>query len=258
MQSFVTGRLGRPPRARSGLWLVGLLLAPLATHAAERRVLVLNDTNEPPYTTPERDGFLDVVATEAFRRVGVELRLIKLPAERGLLNANAGIEDGDLTRIAGLETRYPNLVRVPEKLADWEFAAFSKDATIPATWEAIRQRAVGHVKGWKIYEQAVAGAERVTTTDDPEQLFRLLDLGRIEVALYERWLGLALAQRLGIKNVRLLSPPLARREMFVYLNRSHAALAPQLAQALRELKRAGYYDRVYREKLKPYREAPAP
>lgn len=37
----------------------------------------------------------------------VKLRLVKLPAERALLNANAGIEDGDLARIAGLETHIP-------------------------------------------------------------------------------------------------------------------------------------------------------
>lgn len=234
-----------------------LLLLP-GTLVAGRPVLVLNDTNEPPYTTAARDGFLDVVAGEAFRRIGFELRLVKLPPERGLINANAGIEDGDLTRIAGLEKQYPNLVRVPEKLMDWVFAAFSQDPTITPTWPVLRTRVVGHIKGWKIYEQNLAGAERVITADDPTQLFRLIELKRIDVALYERWLGIALARQLGLKKVRPLAPPLATREMFIYLHKRHTHLAPKLAVTLRTMKHEGYVQRAYREKVARYRDTATP
>jgi polar amino acid transport system substrate-binding protein len=258
MESWPAIRRARARRCQKWLWLAGLLLISPGAFAAEQRVLVLNDTNESPFTTAQGNGFLDIVAGEAFRRAGVELQLVKLPAERGLINANAGIEDGDMVRIAGIEKQYPNLVRVPEKLLDWEFAAFSKDASILSSWAALRGRSVGHIKGWKIYERNFAGAERVTTADDPEQLFRLLDLDRIEVALYERSLGVALVKQQGLKGIRPLAPPLAAREMFIYLHRSHAPLVPKVAEALRALKREGFYWRVYNEKLKPYREAPAP
>ncbi len=234
--------------------LSAALLVAAQAVTAEPRVLVLNSPTEAPFTTSAGNGFLDVVVGEALRRLGYGLRLVKLPPERGLINANAGIEDGDLIRIAGIEKLYPNLVRVPEKLMDWEFAAFSKDASIPASWPELRQRSVGHIKGWKIYEQKFAGAERVSTADDPDQLFRLLALNRIEVALYERWIGLAFLKQQGLKGIRLLTPVLATREMFIYLHQRHASLAPRLAETLRALKREGFYQRVYREKLSPYHE----
>jgi len=220
--------------------------------AAEPRVLVLNDVNEPPYTNAERTGFLDIIATEAFRRAGLELRLVKLPAQRALLLANDGIEDGDLTRIAGLEAQFPNLIRVPEKLVDWDFAAFSKDASIPASVEAIRGRSVGLIRGWKIYEQAMAGAEGVITVDDSEQLFRLLELDRIKVVLYVRAMGLVHIGKYGDKDVRVLEPSLYKREMYIYLHRRHAGHAPKIASALRAMKRDGTYQRAYNEKLLPY------
>ena len=212
-------------------------------------VLVINDTNEPPYTTPDGQGFLDILVGEAFRRAGLQLRLVKFPAERGLINANEGVEDGDLTRIAGLEALYPNLIRVPEKLIDWEFSAFSKRAALPARWDVLRTRPVGHIRGWKIYEKQLVDAPIVITSDDSTQMFRQLQLDRIDVALYERWQGLSLIKRQSINGIHLLEPPLAKREMFLYLNKRHAALAPKIAEALRAIKAEGQYDRLYREKI---------
>lgn len=230
--------------------LVSVLFLSLApVRAAELPELVLNDANEPPFTTPDGKGFLDAVAGEAFRRAGVRLRLVKLPAERALLDANAGIEDGELNRIAGLEAQYPNLIRVPEKLVDWTFAAFSKDASIPGRWDAIRQHVVGYIRGWKIYERELVGAPNVITTVDAAQLFRLLELDRIDIALYGREAGDALIRTRHLEDIHALHPALATREMFMYLNRRHAALVPKLVQALRAIKAEGLYDRLYREKV---------
>lgn len=237
-------------KTASGLAGLGTWLAMASVSAAAGLpVLVLNDTNQAPLTTADGAGFLDVVAGEAFRRVGVRLHLVRLPAERGLINANAGIDDGDLTRIAGLEAAYPNLVRVPEKLMDWEFTAFGKQASLPATWDGLRGRAVGHIRGWKIYEQQFADAPLVLNAEDATQLFQQLELGRIDVALYERWQGLTLLRGLRMAGVHALAPPLATRPMYIYLHKRHAALVPGLAQALRAIKAEGLYDRLYREKV---------
>jgi polar amino acid transport system substrate-binding protein len=234
------------------LLLAGALLL-LANSVSSAEVpapmLVLNDTNEPPYTTPDGQGFLDVIVNEAFRRAGVQLRLVKLPAERGLINANSGEEDGDMARIAGLEALYPNLIRVPENLIVWEFTAFSRNAALPARWDVLRTHPIGHIRGWKIYEERLIGAPLDISSDDATQMFRQLNLGRIEVALYERWLGLSLLKHQDIQGVYPLEPPLAKREMFIYLNKRHAALVPRIAEALRAIKAEGLYNRLYREKV---------
>ena len=233
--------------------LVGALLlmaGPACGAEVALPVLVLNDTNDPPYTTPDGQGFLDIVAGEAFRRAGIQLRLVKLPAERGLINANAGIEDGDMARIAGLEGRYPNLVRVPEKLIDWEFTAFSKNAVLPARWDVLAARPISLIRGWKIYEKELTHAPLTVISDDSTQMFRLLQLDRVEVVLYERWLGLSLLKNQHIQGVYPLEPLLAKREMFIYLNKRHATLVPKIAEALRAIKAEGLYDRLYREKVR--------
>lgn len=232
------------------VFVATLLSCPGYVYAQESAPLVLNDPTEAPYTTKAGDGFFDIIAGEAFRRAGLRLKLVKLPAERALINANAGIEDGDLSRIAGLEKTYPNLLRVPEKLMDMDFVAFSRQATPKeASWTALAPLSVGHIKGWKIFENNLLPSTHKTTADDPEQLFTLLGKSRIEIALYDRWMGTALARQMNVANVRVVEPPLATREMFIYLHQRHADKIPAITNALRAIKAEGFYTKTCREKF---------
>jgi len=220
--------------------------------AANQPTLVLNDPTNAPFTTEAGDGFFDIIVGEAFRRAGLHLKLIRLPAERALMNANAGIEDGDLSRIAGLEKNYPNLVRVPEKILDMHFVAFTrKPKPTEASWTGFDPYTVGYIKGWKVFEQNLSSTTQVSMAGDPGQLFTMLDKNRIDVALYDRWMGYALAKQMQITDIRVVEPPLAVREMFIYLHQRHADKIPAIAAALRAIKAEGMYTKVCREKFAP-------
>ncbi len=222
-----------------------MLLAVVTAHAAPR-VLVLNTTGLPPINTPDQRGFLDLVVGEALSRMGMRLRTVRLPAERGLMNANAGIEDGEMSRIAGLERLYPNLVRVPEKVFDWDFVAFARrPIRLDRGWASLKSYSVGIITGWKIYEINVPPGTWVVKVRGPDQLFRLLQRGRVDIILYEKWNGRYRIQR-ARRSVIMLHPRLARRAMFIYLHKRHRALVPRLAAVLREMKRDGTYQRLYR------------
>ena len=236
---------------------VALIL--VSATAAGEPALVLNNTNGPPFTTAQGDGFLDRVTQTAFARYGERVRLVMLPAERGLRSANAGIEDGDLTRIAGIKNAYPNLLPVPEKLMDWSFSAFSHKPmpTLSPGWDGLLPYRVGIIRGWKIAETQLARAKGLVFVDDVEQLFRLLEKKRVDAVVYSREMGLWYLQQQKLKNIHLIEPPLDTRAMFIYLHKRHAALAPKLAEALRALKADGSYDRWYRESV-TRRLAPAP
>lgn len=216
-------------------------------------MLVLNNPTAPPLTNDDKTGLLDIVVGEAFRRSGLELSLIRVPPERGLKNANEGIDDGDLNRIAGLEKLYPNLVRVPEKSFDMIFVAFAlkpgpnnPEIEIDG-WQSLKPYIVGLIKGWKILERNVPAGTDVVYVNDSEQLFTLLEKGRIDIALYSRLMGLDVIQRRRMTGVTDLSPPLASREMFIYLHKSHRDLAPRIAKALAALKSEGFYDAAYKK-----------
>ncbi len=235
------------------LSIILLALVPFPSGKLSAQTLTINTTGQPPLNTADQTGFMDEIAKEAFRRIAVDIATLQLPAERGLKNANAGIEDGEMSRIGGLQNVYPNLIQVPEKIMDWEFVGFSKQPIrLEKGWDSLPPHAVAFINGWKILENNIPSQTPTTRVRTPEQLFTLLEKDRTDVIIYERWGGLHYIRSLGLRQIRLNEPPLAVREMFIYLHKKHRALVPRLAEALREMKRDGSYQAIYERRLSPW------
>lgn len=229
----------------------GLCPAP-AAYAQTIGTLVLNTGVRAPYTQPDRSGFLDKLVAELFSRVGLKAEVqVYEASERAMQNANAGIDDGTALRIKGLETQYPNLIRVPEKIIDNDFVAYSRRHRFPTrSWDDLAPYQVAHIIGWKIFESNLTGRPDRTLVRDANQLFELLRQDRADIILYERWQGLWWARAKALE-AQLLEPPLARQEMFIYLNRKHEALVEKVAAALAAMKKDGSYKRIVDATLTP-------
>jgi polar amino acid transport system substrate-binding protein len=206
--------------------------------------LTMATTISPPLSEPGQDGMLDLILKGAFARIGAQVTLQQLPSERGLVMADSGQMDGDGNRISGLQAAYPNLLQVPESNMTYEFTAFALRPEVNVrNWDDLRHYTVAYIIGWKIYDEHVHASSTVKVAT-PENLFALLRAGRVDVVLYYRLGGLYYTRKLGLTNLRVLDPPLARREMYMYLNSRHADLVPRLADALRGMKKDGSYERI--------------
>jgi polar amino acid transport system substrate-binding protein len=221
---------------------VFLLLASFLTTAYADTPTITVSTNN----TPLDRKALQELSQEAFRRVGVDFKLVSLPSERSLHSANLGEVDGEGLRVAGLSSQYPNLIQVPERYIGVSFVAFSKDARIRLDngWDSLKPYSVAFITGWKMFEANASGARVVNKVDKPEQMFRMLDGGRVDLALYTRADGIALARSMGLASIAPLFPSLKEVDMYLYLNKKHEALAPKLAQVLKDMKADGTYNRI--------------
>lgn len=228
-----------------------------AGQASARTVpLVLNTSALSPVSAPDQSGFLDLLYRELFARLGIAFEIQSLPAERALQNANSGIDDGEICRIAGLESIYSNLVHTTEPVMQYQMAVFSRERNFPVTGpESLMPYELGIVTGWKILERTTLQHPSRIMVDSVDQLFRMLDQGRVEIALIERLVGMEAINRLGIKGVRILSPPFLSGDWFLYLHKKHQALIPRIDAELRRMKQDGGYERIRQQALGRYEKS---
>lgn len=197
-------------------------------------------------STEKELAMLQAVGQEAFSRLGHELQVVSVPAERSLLMADSGQSDGDGLRVMGLEAQYPNLLVVPESIMDTEFSAVVRDPAIQRIdgWEGLKPYRVGFIRGWKIVEQNTREAKSVYAAADYHSLFRMLAHDRIDVAVYTRPDVRGILETMQLAQLRLLEPPLDTRPMVLYLHRSHQALLPELDRVLKAMKRDGRWQAI--------------
>jgi polar amino acid transport system substrate-binding protein len=230
---------------------LSLLCGVDGSHA--QQPLLLTTSMASPLSKDDQTGFYDQILIEAFRRVGQPVRITHLPTERSITNANLGITDGEFPRISGLDRLYPNLLKVPEKIDDFRFTAFTWRPDIQLKdWASCHPYNVAIVRGWKILEANLDDVRSLVKVKNQELLFSLLGKHRTDIAVYSRFEGQEMIKRLGLQSIRVLEPPLATREMFLYLNKRHLALIPAVAKQLRSMKHDGTYDRIFKKTLGPY------
>jgi polar amino acid transport system substrate-binding protein len=218
--------------------------------SANAEVLSINTTSSPPLSTSNNDGFQDLLTREIFQRLGFEIVIQFLPGERSLLNLDQGIDDATFVRIKGVDRKYKKIRMVPEKIMDWSFVGFTKKSDVNIiNWKSLADYSVAYMNGWKIYENNVRAGLAITKVSKPKLLFSLLENGRTDIALFEKWSGLYLIKVLNLKDTNLLSPALATREMFMYVHQRHAAKVEELARIIREIKSDGSYQRFYDQTL---------
>lgn len=226
-------------------------VAASSAYAAQK--LVLNTGTRDPFTTENQQGFLDQLIRETFKRIGIDAEIIVYDASaRALNHANQGIDDGATLRVKGIDKKFSNLIRVPEKLMDNDFVAYSIHDYLGITgWKSLASHDIAYILGWQIFQNNLPDHKSTIRTKDVGQMMNLLQHDRVDLILYERWQGLWRAKQLNIK-IKAHEPPLAQREMFMYLHKKHANLVDKAAEALKAMKKDGMYQKIFDQTLTHY------
>lgn len=188
---------------------------------------------------------------EAFRRLGIALRLEVYPTQRLSVSADQGLVDGETARAYEYQQDHPNLIRVEEPLVNAMFALYAVSPDIKPSHlselRGTRWRAV-YSRGVAVCAKSLASAlpaEQITDVTDSSQAWNMVLSGRAEIICTSvltaddvfrsaEFKGRAEARKV----LDLSSTPLHG-----YLHRKHAALAPQLAQVLKKMKAEGLIER---------------
>jgi len=176
---------------------------------------------------------------EAYRRVGFSALDQNVPGERALVMANSGEFFGDVVHMEGLEKYYVNMIRVPVALIHFDAVAFTAGRKFNISgWASIAPYNVCVRRGIKAIEFATGGMKNVHLVNSYAQIFAMLKAGRCDIGVLpsSAWLD---AQRLNVKGLRSLEPPLQTWPLFHYVHKSHIDIIPSLTRALRKMQNNG-------------------
>lgn len=198
--------------------------------------------------------FFNAVFIEMDKRLPkISISFEALPAERSLSLSEQGINDGDCCRIpAVVMGHYKNFIPVNESFMSVRFSAFEKKhLTTIKSFADMKPYTVGTVKGWKLavkkLEKFKPAETHIVTT--PEQLFKMLDQGRIDYAVMGYLSGLKSISSLKLKNIKAIIPPLAKKPLYLMLHKKHKNLVPRFNRVIVDMKNDGTIKRLYNKLL---------
>ena len=189
------------------------------------------------------------VLNEVYKRAGIPVEFVDMPTERSLFQSSQGLIDGELVRIYTVGEKYPTLIRVPTPFTYFESRAYARSPDTQKGidrygWSALKNLRVGVVRGLKYAEIDLDGINDVVRIDRTEQLYRMLERGRIDVALSTDVSGFFLIRKLKLKSVYLLEPSLRRHDLYHYLHEKHKQYVPLLDRTIRAMKASGELPRL--------------
>ena len=229
------------PLLAVALWL------PVALHAEPVRELTISTfpiADDPLFVTCQK------VLEEAYRRIGIRMKLVTMPGERSLVSANSGETDGDLCQAKGALRTYPHLVEVPHPLTKAEMVAFSTRPLNIRNWEDLRPYVIDYERGVKVVEEHTAGM-KVTLANSMEVGFRKLLAGHADVHIDAKISGLFMLKRIGYRHI-YISAPLNIHTLHHHLNSKHTQLVGKLNDALAQMQQDGSLARIERSVNEPW------
>lgn len=234
----------------SVILFLGLLCA-LPASSAFGKQQPLNSRPKLTFSTFPSEGMgvlFKRILTEAYGRIGYDVAIEGVPAERALVMSNQGLVDGEAARVPVVEPACPNLIRVPTPLYTNRVVAFAKKEGVDVTngWKSLFPYSIGSVRGYKYIEKQTSHMNRVLVSCY-QRLLNLLINDRLDVVVAEYFDVLPTLKEMQPKNIRMLEPPLAYNPMYHYLHKRHADLVPRIDKVLHDMHSEGRMLAIQRE-----------
>lgn len=200
----------------------------------------------PQYEFVRIDGLAEQAVGErllmaVYDRAGIEINVTAMPGSRALEEAASGRKDGETLRVFALGENEPRLIRVPTPLSDLQTSVFVPTGSDIAVSQAEDLNSFSSVVviGVLHTKAITEGISNVTEVPDPGTMFRMVQSGRVQLALTSAFDGQAQLVREGISDLVPLEPALRTLELYHYVHVDHADLVPVIDAVVQEMTASG-------------------
>jgi polar amino acid transport system substrate-binding protein len=190
------------------------------------------------------------IMKEAYRKIGVELIAKCRLSKQALLDANEGITQGDMARIAGIDSLYPNLMRVNVPIFQLTSILLSKKIKAITDLKDLKQYRIGLIKDVIYYENLLKDYTKVYANTS-EELIQLLLKDRADLIIFEKTETLlALNLHIQTKPIHyvyhqgILHEPGWQSHLYHYLHKSQKKFIPKLTKVLLEMVASGEINKI--------------
>jgi polar amino acid transport system substrate-binding protein len=189
-----------------------------------------------------------LIVTDIYKRAGLKAVVKPMPAARANAADLAGEIDGEVGRIQGYADKNKSLLKVEPAYYFITTTAFVKEGKgIKVTSkDDLKKYKVGIIRGVAHTADATAGHPALEVVGDADQLYKMLDAGRIDVALDAGVSGPFMAKKLGLKGI-VEAGTIAKLDLFLILNPAKKDIEAKLAGVVSALKASGELDKMARK-----------
>ncbi len=191
--------------------------------------------------------WLELIYTEAFKRLGFTLIYKDYPAKRASMLSDTGQVDGEIHRVFSYSDKHPNMMRVAEPHFTINFSAFAKKPGIKLNgWQSLKG------KEYRVdYRFGVKKTEsQLPKVVPPKQLKYVTHIlaglknianGRTDIYIdVEDVIKSVINKNAEIKSAGLYRAGIMDQvSVHAFLHRKHQNIVPKLEKILKEMKREG-------------------
>jgi len=203
--------------------------------------------NRPPDSSWYK--FWDLVYSEMFKRLNVQLQIKYFPMQRASVEAGIGRVDGEALRIYSYVDIHPNLVRVEEDLISEKiFAYVNRSSEIRELngWDSLLNTTyrVNHIRGSKICRDnlsRVVYKENLSTITNAIQGLKKLSANRIDVYIASEpsVVSYIYNPQYDLYGKIRKAGLMESIKLYMYVHKRHKAFAPQFEKIIKNLKAEG-------------------
>ncbi len=214
-------------------WVALLVTASPSQVQAQTVVLSLNQGEVLQHVAGE-------LLTEIYRRAGLNAKVEPSPPARNNNRVLNNQIDGEVARVGAYFEKNPGLIKVEPAYYFLVTTAFAKSGrTIVVNSPAdLHQYRVGIIRGVAHAQTVTEGVPNLVVVNSVEQLFKMLSLDRIDIAVDAYINGMDTLKQLNLKDIKPVAK-LAKRDLYNALIPSKADLAPRISKVIKSMFASG-------------------
>ena len=231
-----------------------VILVLITRHAVSQNDVVENIITQNEYHFSSIELLIEqevvrLVLPKIYQNIGIKISITPLPAKRSQYLANSGLNDGEIMRIWTYGNENPNTIRVPTPYYYLETMPFvlKKSNIVILQKEDLRKYRLTKVRGVKHTNNITQDMNNIYEMSSTEQMFKLLQNGRVDVALTNTIDGNLMLAKLGSDKIIPMKQPLVTLPLYHYIHKDHALLVPIIDAEIKRLKNSGILKKLIEE-----------